>query len=222
MTPQPVSQPQQPNAVLLAPPAIDPAHLSEIAPNAATAEPTLAETFLRWLKESVAALIALSLVGCLLFMIRYAFGHLNAGKDDLSFDRVKDLLLFINPLVGIVIGYYFNRVSTEARAENAERTARGVAATAFQAEAARGEAQSLAERNRTEAEAARSALGHVIPAAETLLSQTAANSPGAASNLNVGEAGEDGIASPGSLSEARLNMRVALERARAVASPGTL
>lgn len=85
----------------------------------------------RWVKESVAALIAIVLVGCLVFMIRQAFQSLGSAQSDPSFDRLKDLLLFINPLVGVVIGYYFNRVSTEARAENAERTAQGATATAL-------------------------------------------------------------------------------------------
>lgn len=85
----------------------------------------------RWVKESVTALIAIVLVGCLVFMIRQAFQSLGSAQSDTSFDRLKDLLLFINPLVGVVIGYYFNRVSTEARAENAERTAQGATATAL-------------------------------------------------------------------------------------------
>lgn len=212
MTLQQPGQLQGPNAGLLAPQPGAPTLLAGMT--LAANSPTRAEVVLSWLKEAVAALIGLALVVCLLYMIRSAFGHLNAGATDPSFDRVKDLLLFINPLVGIVIGYYFNRVSTEARAENAERTARGATATALQAEAARGEAQSLAEKNKGDAVAARSALEQVIPAAETLLSQTA-SAPAA----GVADAEDDGATFTEALSEARLNLRMALERARAVANP---
>lgn len=167
---------------------------------------------LRWLKEGVAALIAIILVGCLVLMVRQAFQVLNAGEKDPSFDRVKDLLLFINPLVGVVIGYYFNRVSTEARAENAERTARGATTTAHQAEAARGEAEAEAVASRTEAVEARSVLEEVIPAAEDVLSRMPAPPPAPL----AGAAGAGGGA-PDPLAGARANLLAALERARAVA-----
>ncbi len=217
MTPQQIGQLRQPNAGLLTPPAADPALLDGVTGAAA---PTRAETVLRWLKESVAALIGLALVVSLMYMLSSAFDHLRAGKDDPSFDRVKDLLLFINPLVGVVIGYYFNRVSTEARAENAERTARGATATALQAETARSDALSQAEQNRVEAETAKSALDQVIPAAETVLSQMSAATPGGSGDLGVAESA--GIASRDTLSEARLNLRLALERARAVTTRASL
>ncbi|MCA1615225.1 MAG: hypothetical protein LC800_14050 [Acidobacteria bacterium] len=220
MSPQPLGQLQQPNAGLLAHPATDPALPGGAALAATAADPTTAESVLHWLKESVAALIGIALVVCLLYMIWGAFGHLNAGQNDPSFDRIKDLLLFINPLVGVVIGYYFNRVSTEARAENAERTARGAAATALQAESARTGALSLAEQNRAEAELAKSALDQVVPAAETVLSQMEADASGGSGDLGVAESAAGASHDP--LSEARLNLRVALERARAVVNRGSL
>lgn len=219
MKPQPPEQPQPPNAGLSAPPPIDPALLGGVAPPALAgsvpAGSTTGETILRWLKESVAALMGLSLMACLLFMLRSAFDHLTPASDkDVSFERVKDLLLFVNPLVGIVIGYYFNRVSTEARAENAERTAQGAAASALQSEAARGQAQTLADKSKAEADAAKSALGEVIPAAETLLSQTAAEPEGVAGVAGFANADGDLAAA---LAESRFNLRLAVERARAVA-----
>jgi hypothetical protein len=220
MTPQQPGQIQRPNAGPLVPPATGPALLGGAAQAAAASDPTTAESVLHWLKESVAALIGIALVVCLLYMIRAAFGHLNAAADDPSFGRIKDLLLFINPLVGVVIGYYFNRVSTEARAENAERTARGAAATALQAESARTGALSLAEQNRAEAELAKSALDQVVPAAETVLSQMEADASGGSGDLGVAESAASASHDP--LSEARLNLRVALERARAVVNRGGL
>lgn len=156
----------------------------------------------------MAALVGIVLIGCLVFMIRQAFQSLGSAQSDPSFDRVKDLLLFINPLVGVVIGYYFNRVSTEARAENAERTAQGATATAFRAEAALGEAQARARANRSEANEARAALEEIIPAARAVLSQPPLpQAHGGAAGNNMTE----------TLTGARTSLLVALERARAVA-----
>ncbi|MEV6304790.1 hypothetical protein AB0M02_35635 [Actinoplanes sp. NPDC051861] len=52
------------------------------------------------------------------------------ASDPDGFAQVKDLLLFVNPLVGYVIGYYFNRVTSEPRAENAESMAQSAARVA--------------------------------------------------------------------------------------------
>lgn len=196
MTPQ---QPQQPDGGLPAAPA--PALLGGFAQPAAQASAPPVDNVLRWVKESVAALIGIALVVCLVVLIWRA----SDKTEDVSFQRVKDLLLFVNPLVGVVIGYYFNRVSTEARAENAERAAQG-------AEAARGEAQLMAQQSQGEAEAAKSALEDIIPAAQTLLSQVPAQPAG---ELGIAAAGAGGSAGP--LVEARVNLRMALERARAAA-----
>lgn len=223
MNPLQPGQIPQPQLNPPAPPAPDPSTLAGAAQAAAAAEPTTSEAVLQWLKESVAALIGIALTICLLYMIRAAFDHLNPANDkDVSFERIKDLLLFINPLVGVVIGYYFNRVSTEARAQNAERTARGAAASALQAETQRVGALSLAEQSRAEAEMAKSALDQLVPAAESVLSQEASAE---ASSRRSGEPGVEesaGAAPQDSLSEARLNLRLALERARAVTSRGSL
>jgi hypothetical protein len=210
MTPQP---PQQLNIELPAVPA--PGLLGGMAP-ADAADPVTSDQLLRWVKEAVAALIAITIVVCLVIMLWRAFGVLKPQTtDDKTFECVKDLLLFINPLVGVVIGYYFNRVSTEARAENAERTAQGATAAALGAEAARSEAQSLAQHSQTEADAAEAALKEVIPAAQTLLVQMPATRAQFSTESGIAATDAGGSADP--LLEARVNLRTALERARAVA-----
>jgi hypothetical protein len=73
------------------------------------------------------------------------------------FARAKDLLLFINPILGVVIGYYFNKASTEGRAEQAEENTRA--------------AQAQMRRATTEAARAQAALGAVRAAAEDLAKQ---------------------------------------------------
>lgn len=112
------------------------------APPAPGGDPRLAR-----LREYVAAGIAVIVVfgaGALI-----AVAVTQASSTD-SFTNTKDLLLFINPLLGYVIGYYFSRVSTEGRAENAESVARSTAQAAGEAERGRAEV----ENRRQEATAA--------------------------------------------------------------------
>lgn len=169
---------------------------------------SLNEIWLRWVKELVSALIGVGLVVGLLLLIRRALDFLGGEETDAPFQKVKDLLLFINPLVGVVIGYYFNRVSTEARAENAERTAHGATTTAQLAQTARGEAEAQAQVNKAEADEAKSVLQDIIPAAETVLSQMPPPAPAVL--------GSAGTASVDVLAETRVNLQRSLERARAL------
>jgi hypothetical protein len=99
----------------------------------------------RWqarLRETIAAAIAGCIVLGTLVLIGIAVAMASSAE---TFGRVKDLLLFVNPLVGYVIGYYFNKVSTEARAENAEAVARDSSQAAVDAMQARGQAEVKAE-----------------------------------------------------------------------------
>ena len=151
------------------------------------------ETKLRVLRESIAALIALSIVIATSMMLYLAFTRYVASPDpnaDKYFGRAKDLLLFINPLLGVVIGYYFNKVSTEARAEKAEATVATANNVAWQA--------------KVEADRAKSILEEVVPAAQQVLNETSQKSPG---TLSVGE-------SSAASSDAQAALRAALQRAK--------
>src|SRR5262245_37539536 len=92
--------------------------------------PNSVDASLRRFREYVAAGIALLVVLGTFGMLIAAFWYIDSNE---SFARVKDLLLIVNPFLGVVIGYYFNKVSTEARAESAENTARTATASAQQA-----------------------------------------------------------------------------------------
>lgn len=78
------------------------------------------ETGLRYLREIAALLIAAVILGGFLLMMYDIYSHVG---DEHHHER-KDLLQIFTGFLGIVIGYYFNRVSTEARAEKAESAAR--------------------------------------------------------------------------------------------------
>jgi hypothetical protein len=134
--------------------------------------PAAQSTLMRGAKELFSALIAVGIMVCFFLMLGKAFEHV--GKDektDPSFLHVKDLLLFVNPLVGVVVGYYFNKVSTEARAESAEAAVRTTTASAQQALAQRAEAESQARASGEDAREVREMLGEIIPAAEQVLEQ---------------------------------------------------
>jgi len=156
---------------------------------------------LRHFREYVAAAIAVIVVLGTVVMLITALRYVSSSD---QFTRVKDLLLIINPLLGVVIGYYFNKVSTEARAESAEATAQSAALNAQQASEARNAAETEAQAARTEAEEAITTLSAVSQAAEKVLPQVPAPAPG------VLKAGEESLP----VEDARLELQVALARAK--------
>ena len=161
------------------------------------------EVALRRLREYVAAAIALIIILGAVVMLILAYNGVSSPD---TFARIKDLLLFINPLLGVVIGYYFNRVSTEARAESAESTARTATVTAQQAEAARNQAQEAAKATTLEAQETKAALSQMVQATDKLLGAA----PGAgATTLGIDEGDGKSAAA-----DATMNWRLALARAK--------
>ncbi len=156
---------------------------------------------LRHFREYVAAAIAVIVVLGTVMMLITALRYVSSSD---QFTRVKDLLLVINPLLGVVIGYYFNKVSTEARAESAEATAKSTALSAQQAATARNTAEAEAQAAKSKAEEATTILSAVSQAAEKVLPQVPAPAPG------VLKAGAEGLP----VEDARLELQVALARAK--------
>jgi hypothetical protein len=175
-----------------------PAQVTSSHPNTASADSKL-----RILRETVAATIALLIVLGTTVMLYIVFTRYVAGDDqtaDKHFERAKDLLLFVNPLLGVVIGYYFNKVSTEARAEKAEATVEMANTNAQQAISDRNEATEKAGK-------ANEALKEVIPAAEKMLDEGRTRRTG---TLSAGGAADQ---EPSAWSE----LAAAVERAKRVA-----
>ena len=130
-----------------------------------TTDPDLA---IRRLREYVSAGMAgLIILGTILMMI-LAFSHLQTPEE---FGRVKDLLLFINPLLGVVIGYYFNKVTSEARAENAEKTVQSAMTSAQHASVERDKAESEAKTAQSEAKETKEVLEEMVQATEKTLAE---------------------------------------------------
>ena len=160
----------------------------------AVTDPTL-----RRLREYVAALLAAIIVLGTVVLLVSGLGFITAPEP--AFTRVKDLLLFLNPLVGVVIGYYFNKISTEARAESAEATAKQASESAHKADQMRDKAESEVKSTQAEMKETKTCLSDLSKAAEKVLSQP---KPG---TLGGGEGGA-------ALTETRLELQSALERAK--------
>lgn len=156
----------------------------------------------RRLREFVSAGIALVVILGSVVMLIQGFNYLGSPEE---FDRVKDLLLFINPLLGVVVGDYFNRATSEPRAEKAETTATTAMATAQQASEARNQAVAEAKAAKGEAEEVKEALKEVDEAAEKMMAQMPAPAVGV---LGVDE--ETGE----SVTGARIELQMALRHAR--------
>jgi hypothetical protein len=161
----------------------------------------VADPAIRRLREYVSALMALIVVLGTVVMVIQAFSHL--GTPD-EFARVKDLLLFVNPLLGVVIGYYFNRATSEARAETAETAAKGAMANAQEAAEARNMAEAEAKEAKGKAQEIKSALKEVGQAAEKMMAQAPAPAVGV---LGAEEGGEP-------VEDARLELKMAWNRAK--------
>lgn len=86
--------------------------------------------WLRVLRElTTTALAAIVMVGFVTLIVMAVRGVDDA---DPAFERFKELIAIANGIVGVIIGYYFTRTTTESVVEKAEETARNAsdAATA--------------------------------------------------------------------------------------------
>ena len=163
--------------------------------------PAPADPAVRRIREYVSAIIAVVIMLGTVAMMIQAFNYLGSPEE---FARVKDMLLFINPLLGVVIGYYFNKVTSEARAETAESTAQNAMTTAQQATEGRNQAEAEASTAKKETKEAKSALKEVGQAVEKMTAETAASTPGV---LSVDEVGKPVV-------DPRLELQMAWSRAR--------
>jgi hypothetical protein len=147
------------------------------APNPATD----VDTFLRRWREFVASGIAIVIVIAAIAMLVVAFGYIGRPPEvtpEVRFSQVKDLLQYIFPIFSFILGYYFNKVSTEARAENAESTAKTAVVTAQQATKERDQAMTVASNTNQEIQQVKEALVEVGSAAETLMNSMPDRVPG--------------------------------------------
>jgi len=134
------------------------------------------ETKAQAFREQVTANLAYAIVILFAGLLIGAFFNL---KEETAFANVKDLLAMITPIVGVVLGFYFNKASTERRAESAEEGARTARAAASQASEERAQAQ-------TEATQATQSLNEVSTAADELLANNSEQFPQPADDSSEG------------------------------------
>ncbi len=156
------------------------------------------ELWLERLREYVAAGLAFVVILGMLVMGYIAVVNLGSAE---SFQRAKDLLLIVNPFVGVVIGYYFNKVTSDARAVALQRAADTASEVALTASADSQRAEQQAQAAQQQTEQLRGALGEMVAAAES----AGAGKPGTLGLLS----GDDEAAR-----EKQIEFRLALERAR--------
>ncbi len=174
--------------------------MSELHPQEIMADP-----YIRRFREYIAASIAGIIILGTFVLIALSFVFIENNE---QFTRAKDLLLIVNPFVGVVIGYYFNKVSTDARAEHAEDAARTAEVYSRQAFEARQRAEVEAEQVRMVSREAVGALSEMTRAAERTLSQV---SSGVGENMPLGSTGFQTIDQ-----ETQLALMAATTRARRV------
>jgi hypothetical protein len=126
------------------------------------------DTRLPLVRELIAGLLALTVMAMFFFLLARAMQSVpSSGTTQASdFGPVKELLAIVNPVVGLIIGYYFSRATTEARAETAEAAAETANDTANKAQHAASTAEQEKARTQSEAEKSKGALQSLVSAVE--------------------------------------------------------
>lgn len=138
--------------------------MAEENPNAPT-------TWLVLLREITAGVIALVVVILFAVLLTRA---MRGVANDAELAAAKELLGMVNPLMGLVVGYYFSRVTSEARAERAEATVTATLRSAERASAAREQAELHERTVRERASDLAHALEGLTRAAEQTIAPAAA------------------------------------------------
>ncbi len=160
---------------------------------------------LRRFREYVTALFGMVMV--IGFLVIVVISIIHSAQNEAAFGRIKDLLLIVNPFVGMVLGYYFNKTTSEARAENAEQAAQSAQAQASQATAERIHAVSEAQTAKAKEQEIENVLEDVYQAAEAVVTK-----PEASAAPGVISAGGAESAPPQTIEQMQLER--ALARAR--------
>ena len=126
------------------------------------------------LREYVAAALALIILATTVILILLSLKYTDNSE---SFSRANELLETLIPLLTFVLGYYFNKTSTEPRAEKAEETARTAAVDALQAIEARTRADLDAQMAKDKTRDVKSALAELGQTTEKYLSRVSSPTP---------------------------------------------
>lgn len=166
------------------------------------------------MREGFAGLIAIVFATAFLLLIVSAYGK---HADEKAFAAIKELITIVNGVVGVIVGYYFSRMTTEARAEKAETTAAKATDAAGKATEAASKAIETAKEANVAVETAKQA-EHVLKARLTTLADSATEVMGMTTMPSTKSA--DGTKSAESASLARLRDAVRQAERALGSSPG--
>ena len=121
-------------------------------------------------REYFSSILAFVIVGAFLLMVGFTLPVAFNGTDE-ALTRAKDLLTLVSPFAGMVIGYYFNKATSDARAENAEENAKVATETAQKAQIEREKAVEQAQKSEKEIKEMRTDLLEMWTAAEETVKQ---------------------------------------------------
>jgi hypothetical protein len=127
------------------------------------------DLYLRRFREYVTASFAAVLILGTVILLILAYSRTNSDED---FNRVKDLLLFINPLVGVALGYYFSKSTSQSAVDTAQDTAKEATAAVEYATRSRREAEAKVAGIVREAEETQEALSELVKATEHALAES--------------------------------------------------
>jgi wyosine [tRNA(Phe)-imidazoG37] synthetase (radical SAM superfamily) len=167
---------------------------------------------LRKFREYSTASLALIIIVGAFIMIGVAMARAE------NFDQIKDLLLFINPILGVAIGYYFNKASSEARAENAEKSAEKATEFAETAQKDKAKAEAVAQKKSSEIQTMEETLDEVVDAAERMMKEESAAPSRGPGVLSFGD--EDGEETSPAASNTKYDLENALRRAKRLRGKG--
>jgi hypothetical protein len=139
-----------------------------------TPAPVSIDDEMRRVREYTAAAIAgVVLLGTVIMFI-LAVG---TTADAERFERVKDLINIVIPIVTFVLGYYFNKTTSDTRADKAESIAQTAAVSAQQAEVKKSVAEAEASQAWGQVEEIKGSLEEVTASAASML-ESAPDGPG--------------------------------------------
>jgi hypothetical protein len=181
-------------------------------PDQSRSQQNMEEPDLRRFREYVAAFFAALFIIATLILIIIAFIN---TEDEAIYSRMKDILLILLPYTGVVLGYYFSKVTIEARAEKAETAAQAALSTAQTATQERSEAVTRATESEKSAEEWKSSVAELYTLSNTMMhnleltsfSPQGVSTGGLESTTNMADSGEN-------WQKTRRELEVALERAR--------
>jgi uncharacterized membrane protein YcjF (UPF0283 family) len=128
------------------------------------------------IREAIAGIIAIIFVATFLLLVRAAYSTMENAA---AFGSAKELLAIVNAIVGVIVGYYFSRMTTEARAERAEATADDATQTAARATENERAAKDQVTAITADGTQTRAALAALKDAAQEILGPAAGHRAGA-------------------------------------------